>query len=40
VTRRAPFGRFVFGLLLVLLASLGLFYGLMQPALGDLALMT
>ena len=40
MTRRAPFGRFVFGLLLVLLASLGLFYGLMQPALGDLALMT
>src|SRR3990172_3594634 len=40
MTRRAPFGRFLLGLLLILLASLALFYGLMQPALGDLALMT
>jgi len=40
MTRRAPFGRFLLGLLLILLASLALFYGLMQPALGDLSLMT
>ena len=40
MTRRAPFGRFLLGLLLILLASLALFYGLMHPALGDLALMT
>src|SRR3990172_85574 len=40
MTRRAPFGRFLLGLLLILLASLALFYGLMQPPLGDLSLMT
>ena len=40
MTRRAPFGRFLLGLLLILLASLAMFYGLMQPALSDLALMT
>ena len=40
MTIRTPFGRFLLGLLLILLASLALFYGLMQPALGDLSLMT
>src|SRR3989304_5904419 len=39
MTRRAPFGRFLLGLLLILLASLALFYGLMQPAPGGLSLM-
>ena len=40
MTIRPAFGRFLLGLLLILLASLALFYGLMQPALGDLSLMT
>ena len=40
MTRRGPFGRFLLGLLLILLASLALFYGLMQPPLSDLSLMT
>ncbi|HSB89386.1 MAG TPA: HAMP domain-containing sensor histidine kinase [Anaerolineales bacterium] len=34
------FARFLLGLLLILLASLALFYGLMHPALADLSLMT
>jgi signal transduction histidine kinase len=37
---RPAFGRFLLGLLLILLASLALFYGLMQPPLADLSLMT
>ncbi|MBM3122175.1 MAG: HAMP domain-containing protein [Chloroflexi bacterium] len=37
---RPVYVRFAIGLLLILLVSLGLFYGLMQPSLGDLSLMT
>jgi hypothetical protein len=40
MTPRPAFGRFLLGLLVILLASLALFYALMRPALGDLSLMT
>jgi len=37
---KSTYRRFAYGLLLTLLVSLGLFYGLMRPTLGDLSLMT
>lgn len=37
---RPVYLRFALGLLLILIVSLALFYGLMQPSLGDLSLMT
>lgn len=40
MTTRPALGRLALGLLLILLASLGLFYGLMQPSWADLSLMT
>lgn len=40
MTSRPAYARLALGLLLILLASLGLFYGLMQPSWGDLSLMT